>query len=409
MPNKTKSKQTRRKSAPRRKKETPFADVGQILGSAIGNLTGLGGAKGVGRWLGSGIGSIFGSGDYTMVGQPPGYNVLVNGKQIPKFESNERTNIISHREYIGDVSSSQAFKNNNFRLNPSDIHTFPWLSRIAENYQQYRFHGIIFEFRPLITDFVTGGQPGVVVFATNYNAAEPLYRNKIEMENSEFAVSVKPTLPLMHAIECAPGETTISKLYVDRSSNEPRFTDMGNVQFATQGWNSSTPSLLGELWVSYCVEFFKPKLADDIGGVLSGHARNSDFNDSNPLGTVVNFVNGDIQDFFIGGNRVSWKSATSAKWLLTINWVGSTPSAIAAFTSATTNLTPGPWSNSVSSYEVLTPLSGVVAGRHSYQAVYTSTSSITSSICAIDFTVTGLPTGVRQVEVVLTQLDPSAN
>lgn len=411
MPNKTKNKQPRKTAIPRRKKKpTPFADVGQILGSAIGNMTGLGAAKGVGRWLGQGIGSIFGSGDYTMVGQSPSYNVLVNGKQIPKFESNDRTNIISHREYIGDVTSTQTFFNNAFDLNPSDTRTFPWLSRIAQNYQQYKFHGIIFEFRPLITDFVTGGQPGVVVFATNYNAAEPLYRNKVEMENSEFAVSVKPTMPLMHAIECASGETTISKLYVDRSANEPRFTDLGKVQFATQGWNSATPSLLGELWVSYCVEFFKPKLADDVGGAVTGHNLRTNFSDANPLGLINVKTIGDLPAFGVTQNTITFRGANSTMWLVTINWIGTTAQTLTVFNTTLNNCSLGPWVNNNGSNEILSPSVGISTTRQSYQCVVTSTATVQQQLCSITLSpVTGLPTGTTSLEVVVTQIDSSAS
>ncbi len=409
MTNKQRNKKKMKQNAKKAKK-TPFADVGEILGGAVGSLFGLGGAKGVGRWLGSGIGSIFGSGDYQMVGTPPGYNVLANGKQIPKFEANDRTNVICHREFMGDVKSSILFKNNSFVLNPSDIRTFPWLSAVAKNYQQYRFHGMIFEFRPMITDFVTGGQPGVVVFATNYNASEPLFRNKVEMENSEFAVSVKPTHPLMHAIECAPSDTTITKLYVDReTNNDPRFTDLGVTQFATQGY-SSDGVILGELWVSYCVEFFKPKLNEEVGGVSTAHITRTIFTDVNYFGATADSSSGDIP-FEINAATLAWKPPPNTKWMITINWIGSVAGTLTTITPSFVNLlsSSADWKFANGLSSIVSPLTGVSSTRVSYSVVVVAQTDLSNPTASLGFSaMVGLPTGTTTLDITLSQLDTSA-
>lgn len=321
MTNKTKTKRNTNKRRVKQAKPTPFQDVGGIIGSAVGNLFGFKQAKGIGKWLGTGIGSIFGSGDYQMVGQPPNYNVLTNDRQIPKFESTDRTNVVCHREYIKDVVSTQAFSNDSYRINPGDSKTFPWLSSLADQYQQYRIHGMIFEFRPLTTDYAGSGQPGVLVMATNYNAEDLPFGSKVEMENSEFAVSVKPTLAMIHAIECDPRETTITKLYVDKSnSKDPRFSDLGTFQVATLG-HASAGVILGELWVSYCVEFYKPKLSTEVGGVLSAEVFRGVTSSTNPYGTVGISNRGDI-DVNTTGTSIQFTSSPNQKWLLTMVWIG---------------------------------------------------------------------------------------
>jgi len=269
------------------KKNTPFADVGSIIGKSAGNLTGMKGLAGVGKWLGSGIGSIFGSGDYTQVGPTPGYNILAG--QTPKFSSTHATNIVCHREYLGDIGGLAAFNNSVFPLQPGSDTTFPWLSSIAANYQQYRFHGLIFEFRPLVTDFVTAGSPGVIVMTTNYNADQNAYSSRQEAENAEFAVSCKPTTGLVHMIECKPDETA-NKLYNIRTGPVPsgqdlRLYDYGNTQVITQ----NNPSInLGELWVSYCVEFFKPTLSVENNSFQASgnHLYVQGVSNASPLGTI---------------------------------------------------------------------------------------------------------------------------
>lgn len=246
----------------KKKKRTPFGDTGSIVGGSLGGM--FGNSKmgsGIGRWLGSGIGSIFGSGDYALSGSSPKYNVLTNGSQIPQFDSGRQTNVVCHREYLGDIYGTAGFNNRLYPLNPGVNKTFPWLSSLAVNYQEYKFHGLVFEFRSLITDFVTGGAPGVVIMSTSYNADADQYLTKQQMENAEFAVSVKPTNNLMHGIECDDRQTPNPIKYI-RNGDVPygqdkRLYDLGTFQFATQ---SNPTQDLGELWVSYCVEFLKPVL-----------------------------------------------------------------------------------------------------------------------------------------------------
>lgn len=394
--------------APRKQKPaTPFADSGAIAGKALGKLLGIPQASGIGRWLGSGIGAIFGSGDYQMVGQSPQYNVLANGKQIPKFMANERTNVICHREYIGDITSTTNFFNREYTLNPTDHQTFPWLSQIAVNYQQYRFHGMIFEFRPMITDFTSSGQPGVLVFATNYNAAEVAFQSKQEMENSEYAVSVKPTLPLIHAIECDPGETTITRLYTDRDANrDPRLTDLGKTQLATVG-NFASGVVLGELWVSYCVEFFKPKLVPEIGGVLTGHSRRGVTSIPAPLGGVQAVVSTDMPSFAVDGTSINWRASAGTKWLVNVQWSGDVAVVLAQLDNPVPNaqLVAGGWTNQITgSSQCYSEEVGNTSRRFSYQGIFTVQSDFTASL-SFTSAFTALPTGNTQCDVVLTQID----
>lgn len=309
---------------PRRRK-TPFGDAGAAAGSMLGGLFGnmtIGGN--IGRFLGSGIGSIFGSGDYKMIGTDPSYNVLTNSAQIPKFSTTNATNIVCHREYLGDINGTTGFNNTLYALNPGISSTFPWLSTIAQNYQEYKFHGLVFEFRPLITDFVTSGAPGVVVMATNYNADIPAYATKQEMENSEYAVSVKPTTSLMHGVECATNQTINAQKYV-RTGNVPvgqdlRLYDLGNFQFATQ---ANPIQDLGELWVTYCIEFFKPTVPTTIGGnIPSGKIGRSSISAANPLGLVQLTNTGSIAAT-VTSTTISFVASPGNLYFYHILWTGS--------------------------------------------------------------------------------------
>jgi hypothetical protein len=307
------------------KKAKPFRDTGGIIGNRIGGMFGSSSiGRGVGRWLGTGIGSIFGSGDYRMVGNSPSYNVLTNGSQIPHFQTGRQTNIVCHREYLRDIVGTTGFSLNTFSLNPGMSDTFPWLATVSTSYQEYKFHGLVFEFRSLITDFVTSGAPGVVVMATNYNADAPVYSSKQQMENSEFAVATKPTLNLMHGIECADNQTILPQRYI-RSGSVPtgqdlRLYDLGNFQFATA---SNPAQTLGELWVSYCVEFFKPiQPSTEVSPGSGFHASRTSISAANPLGLTQLTVSGTLS-VSTGFNFVTIRNAEAGvNYKIDVIWYG---------------------------------------------------------------------------------------
>jgi hypothetical protein len=306
--------------------KTPFRDVGGIIGKRIASLTGMSGAHGVGKWLGTGIGSIFGSGDYEMVGAPSEYNVLAGSP--PQFSSTQATNVVCHREYLGDVIGTAAFVNNQFPINPGMAQTFPWLSTIAQNYQEYRFHGLVFEFKSLLTDYVTNGTPGVVVMATNYNSGAASYTTKQQMENSEFAVSNKPTRDLLHMVECKRDLTVLPHNYVRNgpvpNNQDIRLHDQGNFQLVTQG----NPAVnIGELWVTYCVEFVKPTTVATAGPVVAGplfvHAKRTGCTTTIPIG---NDLGTDVGNLTLNKSPTgfSWNGQAGEKYLIEIFWSSGT-------------------------------------------------------------------------------------
>lgn len=399
---------------PKKKKvpKTPFADAGAIIGNGIGNMFGFPHAKGIGRWLGTGIGSIFGSGDYQIVGSEPSYNVLTNGNQIPKFSSTRQTNIVSHREYLGDISGTAGFSNRKFPINPGSAITFPWLSTIAQNYQQYKIHGLIFEFRPLITDFVTSGAPGVVVMATNYNADEPLYTTKQAMENSEFAVSVKPTCNLIHGVECAANQTPLSELYVRpggvASNLDLKFTDLGNFQFATQG---NPVQLLGELWCSYTIEFFKPLLPNDVGGnIQSQTVTRSSVSGAAPLGTIAGSSAGDLAEFsLINQTSFSFLGQPNNIYLFNLTWIGTVAGVSTLPTITVTNgIGVNIFLNDTASLS-FGPQNGISCLNMGLQQAIICT-ALAPAIITVVLGVGGVyPTGSTTVDLLITQVSRAVN
>lgn len=250
-------------------KPGPWGKVGRTLGGLAGKA--IAGPLGeiVGGKLGSYahyIGKIFGSGDYVTAANSVKGNVLVNEGQIPQFVSSKDALRIKHREYIGDIISSSTagqFQVQQFAINPGVAGTFQWLSQVCgSTFQQYRINGMVFEFRSMSADALnsTNTALGSVVMATDYDSADAAFTTKSQMENTEFGVSCKPSSCMLHAIECAKGQTSVSELYIRAnavpSGKDIRFYDMGQFYIATVGCQGTSVNL-GELWVSYDITIFK--------------------------------------------------------------------------------------------------------------------------------------------------------
>jgi len=193
-------------------------------------------------------------------------NSITMGSQIPNFRNGKHSIIISNREYLQDVvTPGAAFDlSDPYPINPGMAVTFPWLHTIANCFEEYILHGVVFYFKSTCGNSVgsTTTSLGTVMMATNYNVSAPAFASKAQMENHEFGMSKKPSGDMIHPIECASKEDVLRAQYI-RSTTvatglDPRFYDHGNFYFATQGQQAE--SNLGELWISYDIELLKPKV-----------------------------------------------------------------------------------------------------------------------------------------------------
>jgi len=212
--------------------------------------------------------AITGFGDYRIQG-----NSLLEGSLPPVINTSGMNGfIVRHREYIGDITATTNFTPITYPINPGMITTFPWLSQIADSFEQYTLRGLIFEYKTMSSDALlsagTGTALGTVIMATQYNALNPPFVDKRTMENYEFANSSKPSLTFYHPVECLRRLTTVSELYVRTgvppTGSDIRLYDLGEFTIATQGMQVAT-GVIGELWCTFEVEFFKPKLIQSEG------------------------------------------------------------------------------------------------------------------------------------------------
>lgn len=280
-------------SKPKKKGDECECDPGRSfehVGRTVGDMVGFGN---IGSRVGGAIGKLLGHGDY-VIGRNSlmeSYGMPLAGPPVPKFSGGKRGVRVIEREYIGDVMSgalvgaSTVFTNKSYRLNPTDSSTFPWLSQIAPNFDQWEPNGIVFEYRTTSSEFNGSTQAlGVVILATDYDVTDATYTSKAEAENSDYAMSVKAADNAIHGIECDKRERPTPILFTGEpvSSGDRRFHDLGNFQVATQGMSVAGVTL-GELWVSYDITFYKKQMSDaleldtDVFGFIAEEASTSDY------------------------------------------------------------------------------------------------------------------------------------
>lgn len=241
------------------------AAIGTMIAPGIGTKAG----QALGSWLGDKAGkafkSITGWGEYAVREN----SLLFPDRVVPSF--GEDSIRVRKREYIASIDSSVSFANNLFPINPGLSDTFPWLSSIANNFEQYRFNGLIFQFVSTSSDAIastTNLGLGQVIAATDYNSVDHAYLNAPQMLGSMFSNSGKPSENIMHAVECAPSDQA-QKLYYVRSGDVPtgadiRLYDMASFQLATQNMPAVYTGM-GQLWVTYDVTFCKSVQNNQLG------------------------------------------------------------------------------------------------------------------------------------------------
>lgn len=224
---------------------------------------------------------IRGHGDYVLSGNAiGGAGGTTLAGEVPKFTATKEGTVrVTHKEYLGEVRTlGNTFANHKvLPLNPGLDTTFPWLSSIAANFEEYEFSGLTFAFVSESADALssTNTALGSVMMATQYNANLPPLQSKESMLAYEFSNTGRPSSSMVHMVECARRRTVLPEMYVrsgpvTQTAGAPqdyRLYDWGTFQIATQGQQAAC--VIGELWVTYDVELRKPRLPGPYGSLTN--------------------------------------------------------------------------------------------------------------------------------------------
>ena len=123
--------------------------------------------------------------------------------------------VITHTEYIGEVygnglidpgDSSSApipFESNKLILNPGMEKTFPWLSQIAANYQEYELEQLVFKFTPQLAEVSSNnGLVGQVLIVTQYKPQAAPFKNMDDVMHYNHYSKGKTTEDITYGVEC---------------------------------------------------------------------------------------------------------------------------------------------------------------------------------------------------------------
>lgn len=334
---------------------TPVGTFGRV-GSAIGGAMSQ---NPLGAMAGGAAGNLFsklvGFGDYNVVANSLSKTSekLNMGMPVAAFGNISNGTVVQHREYIQDVvgTGSTAFSLSEFNINPGLNNTFPWLSFLAANYEQYEIRGMVFEYKSLCSDQTAGAASalGSVILATDYDSIDSNYASKAEMEQSQYCTSGKPSNDIIHPVECAPNRTSIPINYI-RSTAQPagtdiRLYDLGKFQLALAGIPAATApaaSLLGELWVTYEIVLYKPQVSNvsffyqadhfNLGATWASPAQSTGFGTTAAIAIAKTAESGSNLGWTITGvNELTCpRTLPIGRYLMNIKWLGASTALVTA-------------------------------------------------------------------------------
>jgi len=219
------------------------------------------------------------------------YSTQGQGK-APRIKSTRDTCNIVHREFIGNVSGSANFTlGNTFSVNPGLQATFPWLSIMAQGWEEYRFRYLRFCYYTR-----TGSNtPGSVILAPDYDASDAVPATEQIMTSYDEVREDAPWKDNCCALKASLMSGASAKRHFVRvgalsPNQDVKLYDVANFYVGTV---DGTAIPWGKLWVEYDIDFFIPQLppngpANIVGGTISSGGT---LTAGNPLGTapVVQF------------------------------------------------------------------------------------------------------------------------
>lgn len=211
-------------------------------------------------------------------------NGLISGSAstMPRMRNlNDETGtlVVSHRERLSDVfaPADSGFHQDVFTVSPGIEKTFPWLSQIAANYEEYELMQCVFEYdgHSLVGINDTLEVQGSLCMATQMNVKDKAFRDRHEMERFPHASKCAQHGSMAHGVECDPRKITgDGHRYIRMGglAKDEDARDFDHAKFTLGQYNTPTELFgkeIGQLFVFYTVKLIKPKISSGRGDAIS--------------------------------------------------------------------------------------------------------------------------------------------
>tara|TARA_B110000305_G_C19461537_1_gene654789 strand:- start:3923 stop:5749 length:1827 start_codon:yes stop_codon:yes gene_type:complete len=211
-------------------------------------------------------------------------NGLITGSAstMPRMKNmNDETGslIVSHRERLMDVfaPADSGFHQDVFTVSPGIEKTFPWLSQIAANYEEYEMVQCVFEYdgHSLVGINDTLEVQGSLIMATQMNVKDKPFRDRHEMERFPHASKCAQHGSMAHGVECDPRKIQgDGHRYIRMGglTKDEDARDFDHAKFTIGQYNTPTELAgkeIGQLFVYYTVKLMKPKISSGRGDAIS--------------------------------------------------------------------------------------------------------------------------------------------
>jgi len=160
----------------------------------------------------------------------------------------------SHTEFVADVGGTINGIVNVLTINPAATSTFPWLSRIAQGFELYRFKRLRIDYTPSVSTT----SAGIVVGAFEFDGNDALPTSKQQLSAMDGSRRVNVWGKQSFPMACPAGWYYTGTVVTPGSTGDVRLTDVA--RFILGVFGTAVVMSPGELSVSYDVEFAKPDM-----------------------------------------------------------------------------------------------------------------------------------------------------
>lgn len=228
--------------------------------------------------VGQGVSKYLGRGAYSSS------NGLIKGSKstMPRMRNikdETGTLVVTHRERLMDVyaPNDSGFHQDTFVVSPGIEKTFPWLSQIAANYEEYELVQCVFEYdgHSLVGINDTLEVQGSLIMATQMNVKDKPFRDRHEMERFPHASKCAQHGSMAHGVECDPRKIPgdgHKYIRLGGLAKDEDARDYDHAKFTIGQYNTPTELFgkeIGQLYVYYTVKLIKPKIASGRGDAIS--------------------------------------------------------------------------------------------------------------------------------------------